>query len=343
MSESHGKNWSLILLRAFWRAISYLALSVVLGPGWYAAKRGRAVPALLANAFWAGAWLAFAVALNRFAFAPTFPLIAMGLLFWGLEFVFVSRPAAAEPNPLPEAPPLRLGRFTPAMVWAVVVVWAYWVPLLVARTLLVQHWLLVVPFDTNMAPTVLEHEVVLVDRTKQHLDDFRRGQIVAYLEPGDEPVSRFGRVVGLPGDNVMLSEGELVVNGQAVPQFELDDATRALVTSAIGDRAEAMRVWFEVVEGRKYVVVGPRQAIFGQAPEWQVGDGELLVFNDDRINRHDARSFGPISEQSILGKPLFIVHHGGDADQMGRVSKRVQPRETLAPAARAEARPEETP
>lgn len=343
MSDSPGKNWSLILLRAFWRAVSYLALSVVLGPGWYAAKRGRAVRAVTANLLWAASWLLFAIALNRFAFAPTFPLIAMGVLFWVLEFVFVSRPAAAEPQPLPPAPPLRLGRFTPAMVWAVVVCWAYWVPMLVVRTLLVQHWMLVVPFDTNMSPTLLEHELILVDRTERSLADFRRGQVVLYLEPGEEELSRFGRIVALPGDNVMLSEGQLVVNGQAVPQFELDDSTRALVASAIGERAEAMRLWFEVVEGRKYVVVGPRQAIFGQAPEWQVGDGEFLVFNDDRMNRDDARSFGPLTEESILGKPLFIVHHGGDADQVGRVSKRVQPREALAPAVRADAPRGETP
>lgn len=331
MSESSGKNWSLILLRALWRAVFYLVLSLVLGPGWYAAKRGRAQQALWVNGLWSAAWLIFAIALNRYAFAPTFPLIAMGVLFWVLEFLFVSHPASSEKQPAAPAPPLRLGRFTPAMVWAVVVCWAYWVPMLVTRSLLVDHWALVVPFESNMAPTVLEHEVILVDRTQTALTDYARGQLVLYGEPGNEEgVTRIGRIVALPGDQVALSEGQLIVNGQAVPQFELDDETRAMVVSAIGERADAMRLWFEVVEGRKYVVVGPRQAIFGQAPEWMLGEGEFLVFNDDRMNRDDSRNFGPLTEASIAGKPLFIVHHGGESEQVGRVSKRVQPRETRA-------------
>ena len=329
MSESAGKNWSLILLRALWRSVFYLVLSLVLGPGWYAAKQGRAKLALFANGLWAGAWLVFALALNRFAFAPTFPLIAMGLLFWVLEFIFVSQPASSEREPAQPRPPLQLGRFTPAMVWAVVVCWAYWVPMLVTRSLLVERWALVVPFESNMAPTILEHEVILVDRAHRQLSDFERGQLVLYEEPGEEEgLSRIGRLVALPGDQVLLSEGQLIVNGQAVPQFELDEATRAMVVSAIGDRADAMRVWFEVVEGRKYVVVGPRQAIFGQAPDWTLSEGEFLVFNDDRMNRDDSRNFGPLQEDRIVGKPLFIVHHGGDSAQVGRVSMRVQPRET---------------
>jgi signal peptidase I len=330
VSEPSSKNWSLILLRALWRAILYLLLAVLLGPGWYAAKRGRAKAALFANGIWSTAWIIFALALNHFAFAPTFPLMAMGLLFWVLEFIFVSHPASRAKHPLPEPPPLRLGRFTPAMVWAVVLCWAYWVPMLVSRSLLVDHWSLIVPFDTNMAPTILEHEVILVDRTQRDLGDYRRGQLVLYTEPSDEEASRIGRIVALPGDEVTLEEGQIIVNGQAVPQFELDDQTRAMVVSAIGDRADAMRLWFEVVEGRKYVVVGPRQAIFGQAPEWVIGEGEFLAFNDERMNRDDSRNFGPLPEAAIAGKPLFIVHHGGQSDQVGRVSMRVQPRETAA-------------
>lgn len=329
VSESAGKNWSLILLRALWRAVFYLFLSFLLGPGWYAARRGRAGEALFANGLWSGACLIFALALNRYSFAPTFPLIAMGVLFWVLEFTFVSRPASSERTPETAPGTLRLGRFTPAMVWALVVCWAYWVPMVVTRALLVEHWALVVPFETNMAPTILEHEVILVDRKQTSLSGYGRGQLVLYADAEDATSSgRLGRIVALPGDHVLLAEGQLVINGQAIPQFELDEATRSMVVSAIGDRAEAMRVWFEVVDGRKYVVVGPRQAIFGQAPEWNLGAGEFLAFNDDRMNRDDSRNFGPIPEESIVGKPLYIVHHGGESDQIGRVSKRVQPRET---------------
>ena len=63
---------------------------------------------------------------------------------------------------------------------------------------------------------------------------------------------------------------------------------------------------------------------------FEIREGEFLAFNDERMNRDDSRNFGPLPEAAIAGKPLFIVHHGGESDQVSRVSMRVQPRETAA-------------
>ncbi|MGC8762115.1 MAG: signal peptidase I [Acidobacteriota bacterium] len=69
----------------------------------------------------------------------------------------------------------------------------------------------------SMAPTLSDGSVVLVDRTAFLWRSPRRGEVVVFRTPGWGLAVK--RVVALPGDRVVFSDGGVAVNGRPVPPF----------------------------------------------------------------------------------------------------------------------------
>ena len=65
---------------------------------------------------------------------------------------------------------------------------------------------------TSMQPTFSEGEVLLVNRLSFYIKSVQRGQIVIFRnrKTGDEYIKR---VVGLPGERVLIREGCVYING----------------------------------------------------------------------------------------------------------------------------------
>jgi signal peptidase I len=108
-----------------------------------------------------------------------------------------------------------------------------------------------------------------------------RGDIVVFTEPalgqfGQDPGKQLiKRVVGLPGEKVVVKDGKLIVYNQNKPDgFEPDK---------------------ELAYGAEI----PNTPIEG---EWQIGDNELFVVGDNRSNSLDSRTFGPINTNNVVGK-----------------------------------------
>jgi|GEM_PF-398720 signal peptidase I len=74
----------------------------------------------------------------------------------------------------------------------------------------------------SMAPTLRDGSVVLVDRTAFLWRAPRRGEVVVFRTPQWGLAVK--RVVGLPGDRVVFSDGGIAVNGRPVfPSASLPD------------------------------------------------------------------------------------------------------------------------
>ncbi|MFA5532176.1 MAG: signal peptidase I [Candidatus Shapirobacteria bacterium] len=133
----------------------------------------------------------------------------------------------------------------------------------------------------SMYPNFLDKEYLLTDKLSYQFGDPKRGDVVIFKAPASEACSAEGceyikRVIGIPGDSVMIQNGEVYLNGELLNQSFLPDG---IVTEI----EEYMEEGIEVI----------------------VPEGQYLCFGDNRPNSKDGRAFGPITRDSIVGKAFF--------------------------------------
>src|SRR5512133_4007569 len=68
----------------------------------------------------------------------------------------------------------------------------------------------------SMIPTLLIGDHLLVNKLVYRFRTPERGEVVVFKFPQDRKTDFIKRVVALPGDDVELADGELLVNGQPV-------------------------------------------------------------------------------------------------------------------------------
>lgn len=134
---------------------------------------------------------------------------------------------------------------------------------------------------SSMYPNFLDKEFLLTDKLTYQFNDPQRGDVIIFKAPPSEPCSVDGceyikRVIGIPGDRIMIKDGNVYLNGNILDQSFLSPG---MVTKA----------GFYVREGVEIIV-----------PEDQ-----YLCFGDNRPNSKDGREFGPVKIDSIVGKAFL--------------------------------------
>lgn len=95
---------------------------------------------------------------------------------------------------------------------------ALFIILFVAQSFLVE--------GDSMWPTLEDGERILVDKLSYRFRDPARGEIIVFRYPAD-PTRRFiKRVIGVPGDEVMIRGSVVYVNGQALSEEYIAEPTR---------------------------------------------------------------------------------------------------------------------
>lgn len=126
--------------------------------------------------------------------------------------------------------------------------------------------------SASMHPTFDAGDVVLVSRTPPAAGDVRRGDLVVFPSPEDGRRT-LKRVVGVPGDVLVILDGLLYVDDE--PQDE-----------AYVDRT--------MLEGYYSRTV-------------RVPAGSVFVLGDNRGNSVDSRDYGAVSLDALTGRVLLTV------------------------------------
>ena len=126
----------------------------------------------------------------------------------------------------------------------------------------------------SMDPNFDDGEFILTDKVSYRFGKPGRGDVIVFKAPPDYQEEYIKRIIGLPGDHIMVKENRIYVNGKLI------DETSYLDPSV-------------PVTGGSFTVEGREVAI----PE-----GQYLFMGDNRPNSYDGRNFGPITKDKITGK-----------------------------------------
>lgn len=121
---------------------------------------------------------------------------------------------------------------------------------------------------SSMFPTLEDSEYLIVNNLSYYLSEPERGDIIVFHHPTSD-LNLIKRVIGLPGDHVVIENGTVTVNG--VP---LDEP---------------------------YISAPPTYR--GQ---WTVPEGEYFVLGDNRNSSSDSHTWSFLPEENIVGKAIFI-------------------------------------
>ncbi|MHB0877429.1 MAG: signal peptidase I [Anaerolineae bacterium] len=173
--------------------------------------------------------------------------------------------AAVEPAPTETTPEARSGGFFREMMETLLLA----VVLFVAVRAVVQNTRVE---GHSMEPTLHDGQHVMVNKLVYDLTEPKRGDIVVLRSPEGGPKPLIKRVIGLPGEQVRLVEGQVYVGDERLDESYLP-------------ASHGNETW------------GP----------YTLQPDEYLVLGDNRDNSNDSRRFGPIQRTAIIGKAWFSL------------------------------------
>src|SRR5580693_5841332 len=123
----------------------------------------------------------------------------------------MEEPVVPTPPPHPNGALSLLGNVAISIVLAVVVIVFIYQPVKVE--------------GTSMMPGLSNQERIFINKYEYRLsaDAIRRGDLVVFHPPTDPSQSYIKRVVGLPGDNVEIDRGTVLINGRTLNEPYLPD------------------------------------------------------------------------------------------------------------------------
>jgi signal peptidase I len=125
---------------------------------------------------------------------------------------------------------------------------------------------------TSMLPGLQDQERIFINKFVYHFESVARGDVVVFRYPRDPAKSYIKRVVGMPGDRILIDRGRVYVNGRRLTENYVPR---------------------DFLDGRSY-------------PEVVVADRSYYVLGDHRSMSNDSREFGPVEQSYIYGKAVFV-------------------------------------
>ncbi len=135
-------------------------------------------------------------------------------------------------------------------------------------------WLVVQPFyipSGSMEPTLIPGDRVLVSKFIYRFVKPKPGDIIVFIAPNGDGRDFIKRIVATGGDTVEVKEGQLYVND-------------------------------EPSKGDYHIMPGD----YSNFPATKIPKGHVFVMGDNRPNSMDARVFGPLDENAILGRAFMV-------------------------------------
>ena len=122
----------------------------------------------------------------------------------------------------------------------------------------------------SMNPGLHSDEFVLVDKVAYLFQAPQRGDVIVFHYPLDTHLDFIKRIIGLPGDTIMVTGSSVIVDGRT-----LHEPYVSLPYNLGSDK-------------------------------WKLGPSQFFVMGDNRPNSLDSRTWGPLDRSYIIGKAVVV-------------------------------------
>jgi signal peptidase I len=176
---------------------------------------------------------------------------------------------------------------------------------LAAALFLIIHFAIqpVVVSGPSMYPTVTNNQYLVALKFPYYLHNPQRGDIVIMQSPYNPNTDFIKRVVGLPGETILIKDGTIYIDGKVLCEPYL--------------RPNVDGVWS----------VNANWPADGQP--YRLGPTQYFVMGDNRNISEDSRTFGPVQRSTILAGAWLRVYpmsaFGGVDPQRGFLSNAQTP------------------
>jgi len=167
-----------------------------------------------------------------------------------------------------------------------------------------------IPSD-SMMPTLLDGDFIFVNKYAYGLrlpvinskvvaiNSPQRGDVIVFRLPSDPSTNYIKRLVGLPGDHIVVRDRQLFVNGERMP-VRLDGVYQ-------GHGHTGARIGFEQLGAAEHEVLYLMDR-YTRDYEQTVPEGHFFFMGDNRDNSRDSRfpEVGFVPERNLVGKAVRI-------------------------------------
>ena len=121
----------------------------------------------------------------------------------------------------------------------------------------------------SMLPTLKNNELALVNRLAYRFSKPERGDIIVFHFPVNPKEDLIKRVIGLPGEEVVVTDGRVYINGTALEE--------------------------------PYIASAP-----AYTSKWSIPEGYLFVLGDNRNDSADSHTWGMLPLDNVVGKAVLV-------------------------------------
>jgi len=140
----------------------------------------------------------------------------------------------------------------------------------------------------SMAPTLRPGDRILANKARWRIERLERSDVIVFRAPDQRKQNFVKRIVGLPGDQVVVDGREVTVNGKPIELIPQSGAADAVAEPPIPERLEQT-----------------------------VPPGTYFVLGDNRGQSHDSRQFGPVPFGDVVGVAEYIYCPGDTWSRFG--------------------------
>lgn len=123
--------------------------------------------------------------------------------------------------------------------------------------------------NISMKPTLQPGELLLVNKLAYQLGEPDHGDVVVFHYPANPDEDYIKRVIGIPGDEVLIYDGKVTVNGTELTE--------------------------------PYISASPTYR-----GSWTVPEAQIFVLGDNRNQSSDSHSWGFVPYEQLVGKALVV-------------------------------------
>jgi signal peptidase I len=146
--------------------------------------------------------------------------------------------------------------------------------------------------------------------------EIRRGDIIVFKLPSDPKVNYVKRVIGLPGEQVLVRGRRVLINGADLPEERItvklsgDYSSRSALEIVRTDPAPP-EAWYKVYysernDSDEELMGGFHDMSYGVDEPFLVPANSYFVMGDSRDNSMDSRYWGEVPRENIFARALYV-------------------------------------